>query len=419
MFTQVTHAVSELAVGSAGLAGGRLTLDLDALTADVRADARVADVRLAVVRPGDRIRVVSVLDIVDARWREDGPTYPGFDGAPVTAGSGRTHVLDGFQIVGSGRLPTGDGGLMVAHPACVDFWGRGAELGPFSDTLTLAADIELVEGLDDKGLADDAIRRALLTLSRSIGQLAAEVPGEVAEVPTVRERPGSDLPAVAYVYQIQSQGPPLQTFLYGTTLDGLYPTLIDPVEILDGALVTGNHGLQTVPTISHTRNPVLRRLLEEDGRTIRLLPVVLMEGHQKTSVLKQRSANQAVSLLQHIGAEAAVLSQEGGGMSVVDQMLTIEGAEGAGIRCVGITYEMAGEAGTDTPLIHFSRAATRLVSTGNREERVALEAPEVVIGQGAQATRFGDLAGAVLLPLYGIFGSTSQVGAGYVQGYAA
>lgn len=420
MLTRITHPVTEVASGPAGYDGTRLTLDLERLADEVRDDPRVAEATLQIVRPGDRTRIVSVLDVMDARYSEEGPTYPGIDGPPEVAGAGRTHVLEGFQIVMSGLLPTGDGGLMVAHPACIDFWGRGAELSPFSDAVTLAVDLELVEGLDDKGAADDAIRRGGLTLSRAIGQLAAEAPGSATSYPAVHERPADgDLPAVAYVYQIQSQGPPLQTFLYGDDLDDLYPTLIDPVEVLDGAMVTGNHGLQTVPTISHVNNPVLLRLMAEDGTSLRLLPIVLMEGHQKASVLKQRSANQAVQLLRHLGAEAAVLTQEGGGMSVVDQMLTIEGAEAAGIRCVAITYEMAGEEGTDTPLIHFSRSARHLVSTGNREERVQLPAPDRVFGRGADGTDFGDLAGEVRIPLYGLFGSTSQVGQTTVQGYAA
>jgi hypothetical protein len=105
-------------------------------------------------------------------------------------------------------------------------------------------------------------------------------------------------------------------------------------------------------------------------------------------------------------------------MSVVDQMLAIEGAEKAGINCVGITYEMAGEEGTDTPLIYFSRAARTLVSTGNREQRVTLEAPDTLFGRGAEGTLFGDLRADCTVPLYSLYGATSQVGDTMVQGYA-
>ena len=419
MFTRVVHEVRQVDVGSAGFADGRLTLDLEELAAAVRSLPRIADVALTLARPGDRTRVVSVLDIFDARWSEEGATYPGLDGSPTVAGGRRTHVLSNFQIVGSGLLPTGDGGLMVARPAFIDFWGHGASWSRFSRAPTLVADLVVDPEVQDKGAADGAIRAALVELSTRIGKLAATTPGEETAIPAVADRPPSDLPRAAYVYQIQSQGPPLQTLLYGAHLDELYPTLVDPVEILDGALVSGNRGLQTTPTISHCNNPVLLRLLDEDGRRVSVAPVVLMEGHHKTSPLKQRSANQAVQLLRHLSVDAAVFTQEGGGMSIVDQMMTIEQAKAAGIRCVGITYEMAGEEGTDSPLIFFSRAATNLVSTGNREMRVDVGAPDVVAGRGSDQTAFGDLAGAIRVPLYALYGSTSQVGDTHVQGFAA
>src|SRR5207237_9179244 len=106
-------------------------------------------------------------------------------------------------------------------------------------------------------------------------------------------------------------------------------------------------------------------------------------------------------------------------MSIVDQMLTIEGATAAGIRCVGITYEMAGEQGADTPLIYYSPAARHLVSTGNREERVALDAPERVVGLDTGGATLGAVTGAPMtVPLYALYCSTSQVGGTRVRAVA-
>jgi len=106
-------------------------------------------------------------------------------------------------------------------------------------------------------------------------------------------------------------------------------------------------------------------------------------------------------------------------MSIVDQMLTIEGATAAGIRCVGITYEMAGEQGADTPLIYYSPAARHLVSTGNREERLALDAPDRVVGQDTGESVFGpDLGAPLTVPLYALYCSTSQVGGTRVRAVA-
>jgi len=419
MFKRVVHPVVSIRSGAMGYDDGVLSLDITELAAVARDIPRIADVTLSIVSPGDRTRIVSILDIFDARWSEKGPTYPGIDGDPMTAGDRTTHVLTNFQIVGSGLLPTGDGGLMIARPGLIDFWGEASSWSHYARVPTLAVDVVVDPEVQDKGVADEAVRSVLVALSTFIGKLASESAGRETSFTTVAERVPTDLPRVAYVYQIQSQGPPLQTLLYGVHLDDLHPTLLDPVEVLDGALVSANRGLQTTPTISHCNNPVILRLLAEDMNRISLAPIVLMEGHHKTASRKQRSANQAVQLLRHLGVQGAVFTQEGGGMSVVDQMLTIEGAYSAGIKCVGISYEMAGEEGTDTPLIFFSRKATNLVSTGNREQRIELEAPDQVIGRGATNTEVGDLSGPVHVPLYAVYGANSQVGDTDVQGFAA
>jgi hypothetical protein len=129
-------------------------------------------------------------------------------------------------------------------------------------------------------------------------------------------------------------------------------------------------------------------------------------------------------------------------MSIVDQMLTIEAARASGIECVGITYEMAGVDGGDRPLIYYSSAARNLVSTGNRDELVQLEAPNVLVGDEpyrdrterppANGTMVAGLPGAstersekidlsrdVEVPVWCLYGSVSQVGAGRTRGFSA
>jgi len=431
MLRLVEHQVEAVAAGPAGLAGGVLRLDLEALERLATEDRRIASARVALAAPGDRTRVVNVLDVFDARRKEGGPTYPGLDGPPQPAGSGRLHRLSGFQIVATGLLPAGEGGLMVPRRAFIDFWGEGAARSPFADACTVVLDITLRPGMDDKAEADDAVRRALVRLSTAIGDLAVDLPPDrETEYPAAWERAAAapDLPKVAYVYQIQSQGALVDTFLYGTALAGLHPTLLDPVEVLDGALVSGNHQRLPTPTFLHVNNPVLLRLAAEHGRTINLLPAVLMEGHQITTPAKERGAAHAVQLLRYLGADGIVCTQEGGGMSIVDQMLTIEKAAEAGIATVGVTYEMAGTDGEDRPLIHYTRAASHLVSTGNRDELVTLEAPDRVIGAAAIDEGAGysserseqlDLTGAVEVPSWCVYGSISQVGGSRMRGIAA
>jgi hypothetical protein len=226
-------------------------------------------------------------------------------------------------------------------------------------------------------------------------------------------------------------------------VDGLYPTLLDPAEIIDGALVSGNRGRVTTPTILHCNNPVILRLAAEHGKTLTFLPVVLTEGHHKSTPAKERSAHHATQLLRILDAQGVIHSQEGGGMSIVDQMLTIEHARAHDIECVALTYEMAGTEGTDRSLIYYTRAAGNLVSTGNRDELVQLEAPQHLIesavnGDSApwaatpaedghralppQLRRVStetseriELGRAIEVPVWCLYGSVAQVGAGLVR----
>jgi glycine reductase len=436
MLRIVDHPVDQVVEGPLAYDGGVLQLDLDNLREEVLSDARIKDAHMNLVRPGDPVRVGNVLDVTDARRRVGGPTYPGVDGPVASAHDDvEIHRFEDFQIVEAGIPPTGEGGLMVARRAFIDYWGEGARWTPFADTPTLVADLVFDDEIIDKVAVDSAARTALLTLSSTIGTLGCQSTGaRNREFGALWERTQADgLPRVAYVYQVQSQGALVDTFLYGSPLRGLYPTLIDPIELLSGALVSGNHQRVTTPTIWHCNNPVVERLLDEDGKAIEFVGVVLMEGHHKTTPEKQRSADHAVQLLRYLRVDGAVLTQEGGGMSIVDQMLTVEGARKAGIECVALTYEMAGPEGTDRPLIHFTRAAKNLISTGNRDGVVHLEAPSRVLGNAgvtARTSRFGgatssgapmpgastevsesmDLAGTMNAPLWALYGSVSQVG---------
>jgi glycine reductase len=447
MLRVVSHPVHSVSAGRASYDDGRLSVDVAALGRLVEKDPRIAEVSFHFVRPGDRTRVADVLDIFDARRKVEGPTYPGFDGPPVPAGSGELHKFTGFQIVGTAKVPSGGGGVRTARRAFLDFWGEGARWSPFAASNSMIVQVILDPALEDQGAADDAIRRALITVSTEVGGAGLDA---TSSTPVIEEWPSSweqevnrELPRVAYVYQVQSHGALLDTYLYGQPADGLYPTLLEPAEIIDGALVSGNRGRVTTPTILHGNNPVIRRLAAEHGKTLTLLPVVLTEGHQKSTPAKERSAHHATQLLRMLQAQGMVHTQEGGGMSIVDQMLTIEHARACNIECVAVTYEMAGTEGTDRSLIYYTRAARNLVSTGNRDELVQLEAPQELVestlnGDGTtsaptpaadgervlphQLSRVStetseriELGRAINVPVWCLYGAVAQVGAGVVR----
>jgi hypothetical protein len=61
-----------VATSATRLSGHRLDVDLDALRALLSDDARLAGVRLDLVRPGERCRIGRVFDVVAPRAKPDG-----------------------------------------------------------------------------------------------------------------------------------------------------------------------------------------------------------------------------------------------------------------------------------------------------------------------------------------------------------
>ena len=69
-------AVSEVALGArTALDGHTLVVDAAAVREVVLEDPRFADVQVHVVQPGDDVRVIHAVDVVEPRWKIEGPEY--------------------------------------------------------------------------------------------------------------------------------------------------------------------------------------------------------------------------------------------------------------------------------------------------------------------------------------------------------
>src|ERR1700738_364266 len=102
-----TFEVSEIDFGPrTELEHGRLLINRTALEAMLAEDPSFASIRVELARPGERGRIVHVLDQIEPRLKiEGGPTFPGFLGPPETVGNGRTHRLSGVAILQAGEFP--------------------------------------------------------------------------------------------------------------------------------------------------------------------------------------------------------------------------------------------------------------------------------------------------------------------------
>jgi glycine reductase len=340
----------------------------------------IEDVTIDLARPGEAVRLVHLLDTVEPRVRVTSPgsDFPGFLAPPLTVGEGRTNRLGGVAVLQSAVLPLTLGGLNVKE-GILDMAGPAAAWSPFSQTLNVVLVFRVREGLTYAEY-DDGIRRAGL---RAAVYLAETTRGLAPDWTDRYELGPSDpaLPRVVYVCLLMQEDDVHHMFVYGRSIDET-PSPIHPNEILDGAIVSGDHhaAYHRNPTWAHQNHPVIRELYRRHGRELTFAGVVVAKCLSVSTVDKRRSASYAVKLARLLGAQGIVITAGTGGHGVADLMLHCQEAERAGLETALTCFEMAGERGTELGLVTFVPEANAIVSTGNADEMIELPRMERVIG---------------------------------------
>ncbi len=120
----------------------------------------------------------------------------------------------------------------------------------------------------------------------------------------------SSLPRAALVYQVQSQGHLRRTFVYGQPADSILPTLLNPLEVLDGAVVSGNFVLPSNKncTYIHQNQPLVLEMLRRHGSDLAFAGVILAN---EASLLadKERSAQFVEKLARFLSVQGVVINQ--------------------------------------------------------------------------------------------------------------
>lgn len=368
----------------------------------------LASVRLSWASPGEPVRIVKVLDAVEPRTKGPGGggIFPGFIGPDRPQGRGETHVLRGAAVVAAGYLPRAQEGL-------VDLSGPAAPLSPLGSTHNLVVEFTPAAGAGWDSV-DDGLRRGLLRLAVLLADAALDAPPDtVEEVPGGGAGLGGDLPRIAAVTNLQTQGAFKDVFVDGRRFDTAMATLVEPGELDDGIVVSGQFGHPGLknPTYLHQNHPVVEALRVHHGRDLVLAGVVLapepvdMAGKELVSL-------QAARLCAAAGIDGAVVTKEGGGNADADMALKMDALEDAGIAAVGLFAEMAGPDGTAPPVVVPPERATAMVSTGNYDERLCLPAVERALG-GERFDLLGVAATAALdVPTAVVYGSLSPLGWG-------
>lgn len=398
---------------STGLKDKVLTVDKAELTELLLGDPRFEAMELDIARPGESERIIHVLDVIEPRVKVEGPgeVFPGMVGKRERVGEGTTHVLRGAAVVETGQIP-------AVPEALLDMSGPAQELVPFAKTCNLVLIPTFPEGLeriDRAGAIKMAGLKAAVYLAEASRGLKPDAV-ETYDLPalTHMDEGVRGLPKIAYIYQLQSQADLCEPFVYGDNARKLFPTLLHPNELFDGAVVSGNYEMPPCfknVTYTHQNNPVISALYGRHGRDLCFVGVIV-ENEHSTLLDKERSAAMAAKLAKDIlGADGVIITKEGGGHADTDLMLNCQKCEEAGVKTVLVVDEPAGPDGTAHPLSDASSGrADAFISTGNSNEAIALPAVKRVIGGEALTGIEAPPGGPLTVPVMMIPSATSQVG---------
>ena len=369
-----TFAVDEVVEGTqTGWSDRRLTVSLPQLAVGAGEPA-LAEATVEVVRPGDRVRISNVLDVVlpDVRVRDL-----------------RLHRLAGVAVITvCDWLAAGYEEAEELPVSLIDMGGPASDRSPWGGSINLVLRCMPAPG-GGVPEVDAAIRREAWRVGRALAAVTAEQ--EPTEVITVGGSSGdSSLPNIALVLQVASEGPLVDTFWDEEPLGEFEPRIVSAKDVLSGSLNNGAYdwpGVRNVTAIYQDSAPI-RDLSAADGSTLNFAGVILAPGYLDGAIQKRLAARSSASLAADLGVDGVIVTTFSSGNSHTDTMLTVQECERRGIATVALVCETNGGLTDHVP------EATSLISTGNEDELVEAWTPERVIG-GQERAAVGERIAAV------------------------
>ncbi len=396
---------------------GILYIDKEEITCIVLKDERLFDVTIDIARPGDSTRIIPVKDVIEPRAKLNGEAFPGVGGVLDEVGKGITYALKNCAVITTGPIVGFQEGI-------IDMSGPLAEYTPFSKLNNLVLNIEKNENVSPHD-HEEAVRIAGIRVAHYIAKRCLEYGFDESEdflwgnyPAKLNEYP--ELPKVVYVYQCIAQGLLHDSYYYGKDAKYMIPTMISPLEIMDGALVSGNcvsAGSKTT-TYHHQNNAIIRECFRRHGREINFMGVILTPMATMLDD-KYRNAIITSNIAEMLGADGAIQSQEGFGNPTTDLMMICKRLENKGIKTVIISNEDAGVDGKSESLPDGTIEANAIISTGNSNATLLIPPMERILGDldalehitgGFEGSRQKD--GSLIVEIHGIIGSHN------LQGYS-
>ncbi len=377
-------------------------------------DNRLSEANVELARPGEEVRIIPIKDVIEPRVKITGEVdfFPGMIGKMSTVGTGRTNVLRGAALITVGRI-------IGYQEGFIDMTGPASRYSPFSQTNNVALILQPTDGLSPHA-HEEAVRLAGLRASVYLANAAKDAVPEDLEIYELSSVTDTTLPRVVYVYTLLAEGLLHDTYLYGTNVNKILPTLIHPNEVMDGAIVSGNcvSACDKNTTYHHLNNPVISELYRRHGKDVNFIGVIIT-NLTVTLADKERASDYASKIAKLMRADGAIITEEGFGNPDTDLMMLCKKIEECGIKTVLITDEYAGRDGSSQSLADAVHRADAVISTGNANEMIDLPPMKRTIGdlKSSEVIAGGFVGcltadGGLKVEIQSIMGSTCELGFG-------
>lgn len=412
-----THPVRKVVTGSPGsLRDGTLTVDIRALEEIVCDDEKIAGCEVTLVQPGQSTRMVHVLDSLRPVCSVEGPGRGAFPGLVSDSTSIDLHdavELGNVLVTAIGHVPAVDS-FLTQQEGILDMAGPGAELSPLADRAHVALAMVAVEGTSSADTSN-SFRKAAARVAEHLAALAL-VDGAGSPEP-LPETPSTSASRIVHICEVSAFGEMFTTLVAGRSVIGMLPVVVSASAMRAGAVVSADYHYagQRNYTCYYQRNPVAEAVSTLTSEAMLAGTILLPVGLDNRA--KSHGAAYSAHLAAAMGADGAVITAVAGGNAHLDVMFAVRECEKRGIRSALSLVEMAGPDGADPGMVDTVPEADLIVSTGNREELIALPAIADVIGgrvlldgppeEGGGADSDGDL----LVPLRTIVGANNEMGA--------
>jgi glycine reductase complex component B subunit alpha and beta len=347
-----------------------LTINREELTTLLAQEPLFDTIELQIAHPGESCRIIHVLDVIEPRYRIDGPNFPGALDAMGLVGDGQTHVLRNVCVV---ETSTHGRGRNI-----IDMSGPATAYSPFGGTQNVVLIPHASKGADRNEYRLAVKKAGIKTAVYLAGSSKNVAPDEtkVYDLPAaaVNYAP-QGLPRIGYIFPIHSQQHPThqnETVFYGSNIQGFMPTIVHPNEVLDGALMFSYSAF----TYFVQNHPVIEELYRRHGRDLYFAGVVATVA-PVTVAEKQRNAYLAARLAKEVlGADGVIATKIGGGAVDTDLMMIYERSEEMGMKAALIIMERY----PDTGITFVPANVNALVTPGLTRDAITLPPVERVIG---------------------------------------